>query len=1334
MKLKFLLLFVLIANFVWAQEPYKGLVITEAMMIKGNFNNCYLEITNMGESSIDLSEIKFCKGHGPVEDVTNPRGWVYDSYFFLPQSVTKVLQPGESYVITIGLDYALNHFKARTPEWGFGDRAKNHGIYQYADFIAHREEASEEQRATWPHIKDSTAYFPDPVTGVIDSTKNWNDYVFGIGHLCNLANKAIWLEHHYTEGDSAVIDQVKGRFEDDNFTTDGDPDDVAGVTDATDRSILVRKSTIKQGNLDFDATRGTGIADSDWLPLVPPENKDNWREIWWTVGNHGDYVLDENTLKPQLEGLEVDFAGNKITVPWGVRRLDGIMRNMEYTEGVAWIYHLNSSREDSLLRSVQTGDKLTVYVVGETLYEKTFDIEVKDPTPADNIVIPVDHVNLENTLTGGPITENAQHGKLSWPRVTNHENGPDSIWAGGYGLPHALRADSLLKYLEKPEKASWEFIFIDGVEKRADLKTGDILKVTADNGDEREYFIEVQGYTPSHNNFLSSITWPDISLNSFERAIYGWNTKDTIPNFNTTTTAYRLTMPSGIEGIPALVAKTQDLNASVAVDGATDLLGGVESRTNYFHVTAEDDTSVLTYTVELFKEKNPEDVQPYTAEPFLSEYVTKLAGNNSYAEICNPGTEPIDLSNYMFVQSGGTNPAEVITDEGNWNARYKKWVPGYTWGSEADWNIQSRVLKETTAYQIIVQPGDVYVFGTIWNDGHSEGMDWPLLDELDVQFVNREGNYGTYVNSWGEDVPQNQTPVAWVFGQNLFMFKILNDSVKSGDKPATDPSDFELIEYYGNPEGGKHFVAGQNQTQSFRTIRKPEFARPNPQSSFGTNEEDSEWIVHRESDFSGSTSEQRIQLESDLGQHFYNTPTGHMSTVSSSVYKVTRGWKSQPPQEIHGIVTGTVVSDFIANIVKANEGQTLTLKSDGAELDQNDVLSNADTLVVLSADSSNTTRYLLEVTEDGLRSNAVLTSDLYDIEIETEPKSASDEHDHGAGTISGFEFGTLLKTVKNNVIVPGGASMNIVDNTGAFIPFKKLNFDTSYVDVTVNTNTYFDVLAEDGVTRIIYQLLPEASQSDAFITSDVYDVTQKELLISFVPRETNVRAFLSNVVPSTGASMKLVDKFGLERTYGHIVEDDKLVVTSPDGTNTKVYYLSMLRTRFIQETTYLAYILSDIYSVDQVDYRIDGVSGSLPVSDFYNSIEVASGATAVLVDENGAEKTSGDIDGSDKVKVTSADGAIEVMYSFGQLTGAEDLQVDNQIEIYPNPTSGQLNVRGVDPGNRIRVFNSTGALIYDVNVRSSIETFSLNNQPAGMYLIVVSDKSQLLGRFKAFRK
>jgi hypothetical protein len=74
------------------------------------------------------------------------------------------------------------------------------------------------------------------------------------------------------------------------------------------------------------------------------------------------------------------------------------------------------------------------------------------------------------------------------------------------------------------------------------------------------------------------------------------------------------------------------------------------------------------------------------------------------------------------------------------------------------------------------------------------------------------------------------------------------------------------------------------------------------------------------------------------------------------------------------------------------------------------------------------------------------------------------------------------------------------------------------------------------------------------------------------------------------------------------------------------------------------------------------------------------------------------------------------------------------IEIYPNPTTGKLNVRGIDPGNRIRVFNSTAAIIFDVNVRSTVETISLNEQPSGMYLIVVSDESQLLGRFKALRK
>jgi hypothetical protein len=176
----------------------------------------------------------------------------------------------------------------------------------------------------------------------------------------------------------------------------------------------------------------------------------------------------------------------------------------------------------------------------------------------------------------------------------------------------------------------------------------------------------------------------------------------------------------------------------------------------------------------------------------------------------------------------------------------------------------------------------------------------------------------------------------------------------------------------------------------------------------------------------------------------------------------------------------------------------------------------------------------------------------------------------------------------------------------------------------------------------------------------------------------------------------------------------------------------MLRTALMQEPVYLAYVLSNIYNVDQVNYQITGVPGSTMLTEFYNSITPAWGATAVVVDAEGTEKTSGDMNVGDMVKVTSADGKIEVMYQLG-VTSAFDVN-KNQIEIYPNPTTGKLNVSGVEKGNRIQVFNGTGSIVRDVQVRSNLETISLDGQPSGMYLIVISKENKLLGRYKAIKR
>ena len=246
----------------------------------------------------------------------------------------------------------------------------------------------------------------------------------------------------------------------------------------------------------------------------------SWRDVYWTVGNHGAYNLDENTLVS--DDIDVDFANKTLTVPWGVRRGDGIMHHMERKPGVAWQYHLSPAFEDSLTFAARTGDQITIYVAGNDLDVATFDIVVAEPTADANIVVPVSNLD-----PGGGWRDDNEAGILGWPRVTQHESGVDTITGTWYGIPYATRTDSLMERLEKASNASWHFEFVDGVE-RPDLKNGDKLVITAENGDTKEYFIQVQPYSPNHNAYLSTITWPDIPL--FYKGIYGWM-GDTIPKF-----------------------------------------------------------------------------------------------------------------------------------------------------------------------------------------------------------------------------------------------------------------------------------------------------------------------------------------------------------------------------------------------------------------------------------------------------------------------------------------------------------------------------------------------------------------------------------------------------------------------------------------------------------------------------------------------------------------------------------------------------------------------------------------------------------------------------------
>ena len=120
-----LLLLVLTAFMVQAQEPYRQLMITQIYTESPARN--FAQITNMGNKTINLKEFKFGNlglSHPAILDVNvNP---------FTPQQVLNafmlpdhLLAPGESFVITNAFDFGPRQYAKHPPAIGANERPKN---------------------------------------------------------------------------------------------------------------------------------------------------------------------------------------------------------------------------------------------------------------------------------------------------------------------------------------------------------------------------------------------------------------------------------------------------------------------------------------------------------------------------------------------------------------------------------------------------------------------------------------------------------------------------------------------------------------------------------------------------------------------------------------------------------------------------------------------------------------------------------------------------------------------------------------------------------------------------------------------------------------------------------------------------------------------------------------------------------------------------------------------------------------------------------------------------------------------------------------------------------
>ena len=1137
-----------------AQEIPK-LIISEMKTARAVFPaNSYYEITNVGDQTLNLSDFELgAAGYW----TRTPSG------IRLPDTE---LAPGESYVVAPVKDLTEKNWNQQLHLPGLNARTRP-DIWEHVDFQIHFDEGENGDNGGLDSLLPSQSYRP---------------LLFH-----RMGNKTIYLEYHPSEVDSIWIDAFHNDSIEGEDRLSGDKKVIAGVeaTEEMNNFVLVRKTSITQGSINWDDQRGTTLDNSEWIPLRLKESEDYGNQGWYpkthiyrpyftTLGNHVDSELSEEYVSSDV--IDIDWDNQKMTVPWGIYR-DTIMEEFNLGKSIAWYFTYDSERADSFSNIVQTGDTLALYAVGPELEEMVFEIEQAPAAEDMNLVFPYNepYWNLVQTAD----VEYYETGFTTPWYVTEDHPVIDSVG----GLPYRVRIDSLFKFLEKAPKASWDIVYKDGVE-RIDLYRGDTLRVTAEDGSVKDYYLSVDSIPePSQNADLAAITWPDAP--TFVRDNPNWD-DDTIPGFQGSRLTYQLTLPYNTSQIPALVASPQNLNAQITVDRATNINGTVEDRTYTFTVAAEDDTTINTYKVVMTKEKPADLVQPFHAEPILSEYHRRINSNTAF-EVYNPGNQPLDLSNYVFFCSyDGTTPVESWEanlgddDQGRSGGYY---IPGYKPVSEEEWATNPGYYEKDLEVNPIVQPEETFMVG--FSPAAWRTTPWPLyvmrhLDHLwlrdswDIEpFLNDRENYGT------EDCKVEYRPdlmflEIWQSHRPMIIAKIVNDSILNGTKGRGDISDIELVEVFGNYNGEKWKPTGEEvKGKGYKVIRKPEYWRPNPlpgyTGSFDSIPENSEWLYYRNDEHPDH------DWYGNLGVHMTDPITAYQSTITSLTYKVSDGYKRG--QSITGVTDGTTGSDLMSALDKANPDQTLEIIGKG----DNEDLAQGDTLQVMSADSTNITTYGINI--GALSDDAMLTSTEYEI--------TADE-DAGTGVIAGIPFGTSVKEVRNNVTKPEKATLNIIDADDNLVPLQKRNYDSLYVNTQATGYISFEVVAENNEKVITYNLETELGDSSAYATSEMYEVDQDINLVKLIPQGTNVQTFFKHLKPNKGAYIKVVDRAGFERHMGPVRFDDEVIVTSPDSTNEKIYYLKFQEEKEGTE----AWVVSKQLGVDQRAGDIWGIQQDLQIN------------------------------------------------------------------------------------------------------------------------------------------
>ncbi len=835
-------------------------------------------------------------------------------------------------------------------------------------------------------------------------------------------------------------------------------------------------------------------------------------------------------------------------------------------------------------------------------------------------------------------------------------------------------------------------------------------------------------YEESKDAALSAITWPDKP-----GALEYWD-GDTIPWFDPAVDSYRVKLPPGTKRVPALTAIPRNINAVITQQRALNLYGSERERTTTFRIWAENQYDSMEYSVLFEVERNADFIQQFNGPPFISEIVTNVRSWMSFVEIVNPGASTLDLSRYLFLKSELILPEDAlrgivpglpaISDFYN---RYRAYVPGYTFHEDSTtWFSNPGKLFKDNTVSTLVGPGGVFVMSSAAydRDNFIPPEQWP--DKLW-----RSSGAPSDPNPEGISVYETFSMVKRT-AEALYLFRILNDSVLDGSKAVGDPDDYELMDVFADTlKDGVWVLAGDSIQSNGRwsVKRKPFIYRGVTAvgEGMGSHPDSSDWILLGHPDDVSSQD----GLFEDIGQHAMHAVTQHVSTIRSDVYMVSEG--SVNNQSIRGDLSLTTVEQFLGRMIKADTGQALLLLSglDSSLKQASDSIAWNDTLLVRSADRINETKYIL--VDNPLDSNAVL--------VTANIPSGLDIHIEGdSGTITGVRYGDLLRNLADSVVVPAGAVLNILNGTGNLIPLRMLNYNTLYVDTRIGNDVYFEVIAEDRVTKITYHLEPKAQSNDAYVISTFYGVDQDSLVISGLADNTGVGLFFRNIEVVSGATARLLDERGVEKSGLWVSYDDELEVTSQDETKQVRYSIEFISepepyvnqapdvSLAFNDTTILvgSTLLVSTMAVDDgwpdppasLTYFWEVVSG---ISEQVTIISPDQPDTELIISEPGDYILR--ISVSDGEKISQSDISISV-YTISDLRGTDE----PEIRIYPNPVKDMISIElSEEPAEEftLTIHELTGKIVLQRRLNNRYTNLQVAHLMPGIYFLELKNNTHI---------